>query len=322
MKINWDDIRREFETTDITLAELAEKHGIKYPTVKSRKQRQGWSKDASDGKKDASSDVGDASATHSTGSPNVDVQEKTMDIEDATENVDLTTKQRLFIYEYTIDFNGTQAAIRAGYSKDTAAEQASRLLKNVKVSAAVEKLISQRIVTLDVRANDIIEQYKKIAFANLKDFITWRSDRFVVGEDEQTGEKINDIVTRIELRPSDEVDGTVIAEVSETPGKYGPSHSIKLNDRMKALDALSKHINLFEDRGKRRMDEMKLQIELEKAQLAREKLSLEKERLEIEKKKLDPPTDDAHEQNSGYEDALNAQAEDVFADEVEDGKED
>lgn len=40
--------------------------------------------------------------------------------------------------EYMIDHNGTQAAIRAGYSARTASEQASRLLVNVKVSKAIE----------------------------------------------------------------------------------------------------------------------------------------------------------------------------------------
>lgn len=52
--MNWEEIRTEYETTEISLADLAEKHGIKYPTIKSRKQRQGWSKDAST-QKDVSS---------------------------------------------------------------------------------------------------------------------------------------------------------------------------------------------------------------------------------------------------------------------------
>jgi uncharacterized protein YjcR len=53
--MNWDEIRKEYETTDITLHGLAEKHGIKYPTIKSRNQRQGWQKDASmDASMDAS----------------------------------------------------------------------------------------------------------------------------------------------------------------------------------------------------------------------------------------------------------------------------
>lgn len=54
--MNWDEIRKEFETTKITLRELAVKYDIKYPTIKSRNQRQGWCKDASENLKDASTE--------------------------------------------------------------------------------------------------------------------------------------------------------------------------------------------------------------------------------------------------------------------------
>lgn len=50
----------------------------------------------------------------------------------------LTPKQARFVEEYLVDFNGTQAAIRSGYSPKTAQEQSSRLLSNVMVAEAVE----------------------------------------------------------------------------------------------------------------------------------------------------------------------------------------
>ncbi|MGG2111926.1 phage terminase small subunit [Lysinibacillus pakistanensis] len=43
---NWDEIQKEWETTKITLADLAEKLGIKLGTLKSRKSREKWSRDA------------------------------------------------------------------------------------------------------------------------------------------------------------------------------------------------------------------------------------------------------------------------------------
>ena len=52
---------------------------------------------------------------------------------------ELSPKQQRFVKEYLIDFNGTQAAIRAGYSKHTANEQAARLLANVSVRSFVER---------------------------------------------------------------------------------------------------------------------------------------------------------------------------------------
>jgi phage terminase small subunit len=51
----------------------------------------------------------------------------------------LTTKQRQFALEYMLDFNATQAAIRAGYSKKTARQQGQRLLTNVDIQAELRE---------------------------------------------------------------------------------------------------------------------------------------------------------------------------------------
>lgn len=48
---NWDEIQREWETTKITFKALAEKHGVKEGTLKSRRSREGWSRDATKSKK-------------------------------------------------------------------------------------------------------------------------------------------------------------------------------------------------------------------------------------------------------------------------------
>ena len=59
----------------------------------------------------------------------------------------LTPKQQRFVEEYCVDFNGTQAAIRAGYSKNTATEQASRLLRNVNIQAAIKERLDELAMT-------------------------------------------------------------------------------------------------------------------------------------------------------------------------------
>lgn len=56
------------------------------------------------------------------------------------ERVALSAKQERFCAEYIVDYNGTRAAIRAGYSEASAATQASRMLKNDEVSARVREL--------------------------------------------------------------------------------------------------------------------------------------------------------------------------------------
>lgn len=55
----------------------------------------------------------------------------------------MNDKQRAFCYEYIKDYNGTQSAIRAGYSEKTAGVQAEQLLKKLEISTFIKKLNSQ-----------------------------------------------------------------------------------------------------------------------------------------------------------------------------------
>lgn len=75
----------------------------------------------------------------------------------------LTPKQQAFINEYMIDCNGTQAAIRAGYSPKTANEQASRLLANVNISRAVEIEQLKRSGKAGITAEYVLNGIKAIA---------------------------------------------------------------------------------------------------------------------------------------------------------------
>lgn len=52
---------------------------------------------------------------------------------------ELNDKQAAFVREYLVDFNATQAAVRAGYSKRTAGSQAHDLLKKPEIQAALSE---------------------------------------------------------------------------------------------------------------------------------------------------------------------------------------
>ena len=70
--------------------------------------------------------------------------------------MELTAKQAAFVAEYLIDLNATQAAIRAGYSENTAAEQSSRLLTNVKVSQSIQEAMDKRAKRVQRTADDVL----------------------------------------------------------------------------------------------------------------------------------------------------------------------
>lgn len=74
----------------------------------------------------------------------------------------LTPKQAMFVKEYLIDLNGTQAAIRAGYSEKTAQEQSSRLLSNVIVKAAIDSALQERQERTEINADWVLKQAVKL----------------------------------------------------------------------------------------------------------------------------------------------------------------
>ena len=74
----------------------------------------------------------------------------------------LTPKQQRFVEEYLIDLNGTQAAIRAGYSAKTANEQAARLLAKASVSQAVADAKMKRSEEVGIDAAYVLRQAVKL----------------------------------------------------------------------------------------------------------------------------------------------------------------
>lgn len=75
----------------------------------------------------------------------------------------LTPRQAAFVAEYLIDLNGTQAAIRAGYSPATAQEQASRLLSDVIIAAAVDRGKAQRNARVNTTADSVLHEMSLLA---------------------------------------------------------------------------------------------------------------------------------------------------------------
>lgn len=75
----------------------------------------------------------------------------------------LNEKQLRFCHEYIIDCNGTQAAIRSGYSEATATSMASRLLTNVKVLQKINELKAEVAEKLKIDAAWIMSRFKEIS---------------------------------------------------------------------------------------------------------------------------------------------------------------
>jgi len=74
----------------------------------------------------------------------------------------LTPKQEAFCREYLVDLNGTQAAIRAGYSPKTANEQAAQLLAKLNIQEYVQSLMDARAERTDITADYVLNGIKEV----------------------------------------------------------------------------------------------------------------------------------------------------------------
>jgi phage terminase small subunit len=87
---------------------------------------------------------------------------------------DLPPRTKLFVVEYTKDMNGTQAAIRAGYSAKTANEQSGRLLVNVSIKQAIDAVLNDRIEQGIFDGDMVISRWVEISQANPNSLTQYR----------------------------------------------------------------------------------------------------------------------------------------------------
>lgn len=183
------------------------------------------------------------------------------------EDADINDLQRLFCLHYVKTFNATKSAIRAGYSPDSAHVQGCRLLKNDKVRREIRRLKTEMSNELFISATDILQQYAKIAFADITDFVEFGTQLEpvlgafgpVVITNPATGEKepLTKEVNKVRFQESWAVDGQLVAEVKQ--GRDGAS--IKLLDKWRALEKLEQYFDVIPDKWKRKIEEEKLALQ-------------------------------------------------------------
>jgi len=181
-------------------------------------------------------------------------------------------KIKRFCREYIIDDNGTQAAMRAGYNNGKSAEvTACRHLQRQDVKVYIAELRAEQSKRLEITADKVLEQYRRLAFADIKDYYhniydityTSSSDRKyertkkrikrtygrVINEETynnlpkmyQHYYRVDEVLKPFELLTKEQR----AAVVGITYDKHG-NPILKLSSKETSLDALSKHLGIFE----------------------------------------------------------------------------
>lgn len=245
--------------------EIAEKYGVTINTVKSWKTRYKWTKDQQKSMHTKSEKVCTQKVDENTTKKEAIAEA----VEQVTENIELTDKQRLFCILYVKCFNATKAYQKAyGVDYNTAASIGYRLLENDGVKKEIKRLKKNRLNREMLDESDIFQKYMDIAFADITDYVEFRRETVpVMGafgpvevkDDKGKKTKLMQEVNVVRFRASENVDGTLIAEVKQ--GKDGAS--IKLPDKLKALDWLSKHMDMATEEQKARIAALRAKTEKE-----------------------------------------------------------
>lgn len=151
------------------------------------------------------------------------------------ENIELTAKQEKFCYEYCMDFNATQAAIRAGYSEATARSIGCEILTKPNIQARIKQLQDNLAETAGISRLRVVMEHMKLAFTSIAHLHnTWieRKEFESLTEDQKSciAEIDTKIRTEYEYNPTLEMKGPIRVEYVR----------IKLYDKQKALDSISK----------------------------------------------------------------------------------
>lgn len=140
----------------------------------------------------------------------------------------LTLKQKMFIDEYLIDLNATQAAIRAGYSPKTAKDIASQNLAKLNIRIEIDKRMAERSKRVGMNADRVLQELGKLAFVKIEDVIDFETGR------------IKPTATSDDL--------AAIQSIKIKPGEYGTEREIKFYDKKATLELLGKHLGLWTDK--------------------------------------------------------------------------
>ena len=192
---------------------------------------------------------------------------------DSLEEADLTEKQRLFCLYYTKTYNATQAYLKAyGCSYNAASVEGYRLLRNPKIKKEIDELKELKRQSIMITEDDIVEQYMRIAFADITDFVDFGLNDVPLMTKEgpvlnKEGDMIMTKANTVNFKDSKMVDGGLIKEVKK--GRQGIS--IKLEDKMKALDWLADYFEINPNsKHKKVYDNARLQLKREELEFKKE----------------------------------------------------
>ena len=182
---------------------------------------------------------------------------------------------------------------------DTAWKNSYKIMAYYGVKEEIKRLKDLKNKSIMIDGYDVLERHMRIAFSDMTDFVEW-------GNQESTeinsisGEEYTRNINMVKFKDSNTVDGGLICKIKQ--GKDGAE--IKLEDRQKSLDWLSKYFEMNPmDNHRKDFDTKKLKHD---KYVSSEKLKIDREKLTIEKEKVDKGINDTSINLTGIDEIIKA----------------
>jgi len=165
----------------------------------------------------------------------------------------LTRNQKIFCDEYLIDLNATRAYKIAypNVKKDeTAAAAGARLLRNVNVQNYIDRKMKEREKRTEITQDKVLKELAKVAFANAADYARVVEKEYIEEIKDDEGNIVGQetrTYKAVEIEPTNNLDKDKQAAIAGI--KHGTAGiEIKLNDKIKALELIGRHLGMFNDK--------------------------------------------------------------------------
>lgn len=151
----------------------------------------------------------------------------------------LTNKQRVFVAEYLKDLNATQAAIRAGYSRKSAALTGSENLRKPYIAALVKEAMDARAERTRVDQDKVVKELAKLGFSDWRELGSWDETSMTLKASNEITDEAAACVKDVSHTTERRFQGDQVIENTQT--KLG------LHDKKGSLELLGRHLGMFKD---------------------------------------------------------------------------
>ena len=142
----------------------------------------------------------------------------------------MTPKQEAFVREYLVDLNATQAAIRAGYSQNTAGKIGHENVTKPEIASAIQAAMNDRAERTNITVDRVLAEYARIGLADIREVVQVTSEG-------------------VKILPSDQWRPQAAAAVAEVKEGTDGQLSVKMHSKLGALDKVAQHLGMMIERS-------------------------------------------------------------------------